>query len=131
MSIQHSPQTTPRPLQTGAPDERLPVVRPAVDLFESDENLLIVAEVPGARADDLSVKLDRQVLLIEAIGSFATGDGAMTACEVAPVRYRRAFDLRADIDADGITASLKDGLLSVTLPRAAAARPRRIDVIEA
>lgn len=131
MSIQHRPAAAPRPLHTGADAAPLPVVRPAVDLFESDESLLIVAEVPGARADDLSVKLDRQVLLIEATGAFATGDGAMTACEVAPVRYRCAFDLRAEIDADGITASLKDGLLSVTLPRAAAARPRRIEVIEA
>ncbi len=112
-------------------DEALPVVRPRVDIYENDDELMLVAEVPGARADDLSVKLERRMLLIEATGSFSSGDGDLVACEFAPVRYRRAYTLQTAVDADGITASLKDGLLTLRLPRAAADRPRKIDVIEA
>ena len=117
------------PLNPGA--ERLPVVRPPVDIFENDQALLLIAELPGATADTLSVQLDRNVLLIEATGSFESGEGELVACEFAQVRYRRAFTLKTDVDGDGIAAVLKDGLLKVTLPRAASSQPRRIAVTEA
>lgn len=131
MSTLPAPTPSSSVSTSARPSEALPVVRPRVDIFENDDELMLVAEVPGARADDLSVKLDRRMLLIEATGSFESGDGELVACEFAPVRYRRAYTLKTDIDADAITASLKDGLLTLRLPRAAAAKPRKIDVIEA
>jgi HSP20 family protein len=129
MSVQTNPTTSSTPSRsanTTAP----PIVRPLVDVFENGCEILILADVPGARADDLSIHLDRGMLVVEATGSFRLGDGSLVACEFAPVRYRRALRLQAEIDVDGITASLKDGLLSVRLPRAEAAKPRKIDVIE-
>lgn len=116
------------PKTTATRTEAMHTVRPRVDVYENDDEILLVAEVPGARADDLSVQLDRNVLLLEATGTFAGSDGEIVSAEFSPVRYRRAFTIRADVDADAIRASLRDGLLELRLPRAEAAKPRRIPI---
>ena len=105
------------------PPADLPPVAPRVHLHESATELLLLADVPGATAESLQLRLERELLTIEATPDLSA------LPELAPFRYRRAFALRRAVDADGIKASLKDGVLRVTVPRRDTAR--RIEVVEA
>lgn len=111
----------------------LPVVSPPVDIYEitgeDRQGLALVADVPGARADGLTVRLDpgrngHDVLFIEALASAGEGDQARS------FRYRRAFVLNERVDQDNIRAELRHGELRIELPRAAEMRSRRIEVVE-
>lgn len=105
------------------PTPELPTVSPRVDIHESATELLFIADLPGATAESLQLRLERELLTIEATPDLSA------LPELAPFRYRRAFALRRAVDADGIKASLKDGVLRVTVPRRDTAR--RIEVVEA
>lgn len=96
-------------------------VRPHVDVLESTEAFRLVVDLPGVEAEALAVDLDKDVLRI---GGRAT-DPVVTD---RPVLYERSFTVPAELDADGMTASLTNGVLTVDLPKAASARPRRIPV---
>ena len=88
---------------------------PRVDVYESQEDVLILADLPGVRKEDLAVRFERNALVIEA----ARSDGA---------RYRRAFDVPSAFDATKVDAELKQGVLTLKVPRTEAAKPRRIEV---
>ena len=90
-------------------------VRPRVDEFESEDAFSLSAELPGVTADGLTVKLDRQHLLIEGIRQRDEG---------AAVRYRRTFRVGEHIDVDKLEGNLKLGVLTLTLPKASAARAK-------
>jgi HSP20 family molecular chaperone IbpA len=92
-------------------------VRPRVDVFESDAEYLLVADVPGAAKDTVDVRFEEGELAIEAPRAGLTG-----------VSYRRAFALPEGVDADRIDASLANGVLSVRVPKAASRRARRIEI---
>ena len=90
-------------------------VTPRVDVYESQEDVLILADLPGVRKEDLAVRFERSALVIEA----ARANGG---------RYRRAFDVPAAFDATKVDAELKQGVLTLKVPRTEAAKPRRIEV---
>jgi len=92
---------------------------PDVDIFESDTELLIVADVPGAAADRVSVDLLDSVLSIAA---------ELPKTNEYETRYRRQFKLAVPVDPDKIRAELKSGELLIHLVKAASHRPKRIDV---
>lgn len=91
-----------------------PAVAPAVDVFENKDEVLLVADLPGVDADTLRVHVEEERLVIEA----RRGDWD----------YRRAFVMPDGIDRDKIVAQLAHGVLRLQLPKAAAVKPRRIDV---
>ena len=95
-------------------------VAPAVDIFENNDELLLVADVPGAVSEQVNVVFDRNELLLE-----ARAEGARNQ---RPVLFRRSFEVRADVDASRISAELKHGVLSVRLPKSARSKPRQISV---
>jgi len=103
---------------------------PTVDIFENDDAITVLADMPGVRADGLSIDLREDVLTIDG----RVEDGLEGKGERVLVReyetggYRREFRLTNLIDRDRIDASLRDGVLRLTLPKADAARPRRIEV---
>lgn len=103
--------------------ERGPVLTPAVDVFENDDHVLLLADLPGVGPDGLSVEFDKDRLKIEAKRPWKTPDG-----EAVTVTYRRAFDVSPQIDAERVAASLENGVLRVELPKHAAVRRRRIPV---
>jgi HSP20 family molecular chaperone IbpA len=94
-------------------------VLPRVDVYENPEELLLVADVPGATASSVNVRLEEAVLTLGA--EYTRVDGSIT-------RYQRAFQVPDTIDADQITAELKDGVLQVHLRKLERAKPRTIAV---
>lgn len=100
---------------------------PAVDIFENEEKLTLVADLPGVARDRLNLGIDQGILTIEALAP-ASGGGAGSYREFGTTGYHRRFQLPETLDFDQVGADLKDGVLTVTLPKTAAARPRRIEV---
>ncbi len=102
-------------------------VSPAVDVFENDQEILLVADVPGADKSGIQVLFDRDRLTIEATRT-GSATGTLLAGEYGVADYARTFLVPQAIDADGIKAEFDRGVLKVHLPKPAAARPRQIAV---
>ncbi len=92
---------------------------PPVDVYESKESFLLLAEMPGVRPEDVKIDLERGTLALEA----KRHDQALD--------YRRRFNLGVPVDADRVLARLENGVLRVELPKAPEARPRSIPVVAA
>jgi len=105
------------------------VLAPAVDIFENAEGITVQAEMPGVSKDRLNVQADRNNLLIEGdvVIDMPAGIEALYA-DVQATKYRRSFVLSGELDAERIEANLKDGLLTVRIPKRAEFRPRKIEV---
>lgn len=105
------------------------VVRPDVDIMEREGAYVIVADVPGADQQHLELSIEDRVLALEARMAEPTGGtGELLHSEFGPVRYQRSFELSDDIDREKISASVKDGVLRLTLPKVAQRVPRKIAV---
>jgi len=95
---------------------------PSADLFEDDRHFYVVTELPGVAKSDLRVELAEGVLNISATVSRETADGRKN------LPLKRAVALPDQVGDGEIRAKLADGILTVTLPKAAAARPRSIEI---
>lgn len=105
------------------------VLHPAVEVFEDAEGITVIADVPGVSPDRLNVRVDKDTLLIEGSADLEMPQGMQSLhAEVRSRSYRRSFALSSELDADGIEARLKDGVLRLHIPKRAEVRPRRIDV---
>lgn len=104
------------------------VVSPAVDIFENDDEVLVVADIPGATTDGLNINFDKDQLFIEATTTPWTESTKPLFREFGVVDYRRGFELAPGIDVEKIKAELKNGVLSIHLPKSAAIKPRRIQI---
>jgi HSP20 family molecular chaperone IbpA len=100
---------------------------PAVDIFESEAALTLVADLPGVPKDRLSLGIDKGVLTIEALAPTLADEGALFR-EFGTTGYYRRFQLPDTLEFDKVAADLKDGVLTVRMPKAAKARPRKIEV---
>jgi len=116
------------PAQGKSRDEEL-VMRPPVDIFEDAHGIMVVAEMPGVSKEGLNVQADRNSLLIEgnAVIDMAAGMEAVYA-DVQSTRYMRSFVLSSELETDAIDANLKDGVLTIRIPKRAEYRPRKIEV---
>ena len=103
---------------------------PTVDIFETDDAITVLADMPGVRADGLSIDLREDVLTIDGrvADDFESKSEQILVREYETGGYRREFRVTNLIDRDRIDASLRDGVLRLRLPKAEAARPRRIEV---
>lgn len=104
------------------------VVAPAVDIFENKDEVLVVADVPGATSEGLDIHFDKDQLFINAAFEPFAEEVTPLFREFAAVDYRRIFELAPGIDVEKITADLKNGVLSIHLPKSAAIKPRRIQI---
>jgi HSP20 family protein len=115
-------------LETKAAPAR-PVFVPATDIWDSDGRLILVAEIPGVDADGIDIKVERAVLTVTARNRMTTPDGySLIHAEYRDGDYERAFTLPAEIDVEHIEATVKDGLLTLVLPKITPAPARRITV---
>lgn len=107
-----------------------PLLTPTVDIYENEKELVIKADLPGVTQQDLSVKLDNDLLTIEGTSKGQKDEASENwlLSEFGDGRYFRQFTLGQHIDRAGIVAKLKDGELELTLPKAAAAQPQRISI---
>jgi HSP20 family protein len=102
---------------------------PPVDIVEDETGITITADLPGASKDRLEIKMEGEHLLIEAEAAVAVPEGLqLLHTEIGEPRYRRAFRLSRELDGSKIEASLKDGVLTLRIPRIEQAQPRRIEV---
>ena len=104
-------------------------MRPPVDIFEDAHGIMVVAEMPGVSKEGLNVQADRNSLLIEgnAVIDMAAGMEPVYA-DVQSTRYMRSFVLSSELEIDAIDANLKDGVLTIHIPKRAEYRPRKIEV---
>lgn len=107
-------------------------LRPAVDVVEDAAAITLYADLPGVGHDQLHLRVEGETLAIEGELSLSVPDGMKAAhAEVDHARYRRSFTLSKELDAANISAELKHGVLTVRIPKAAHAQPRRIPVTAA
>ena len=114
-------------------EERFPFERagswPRVSLWDEGSNLVLRADVPGLTDKDVQLQLAEDVLTITGQRRSDAPEGySVHRQERLPARFSRSFQLPVKVDGAGITASLKDGVLTVTIPKAAESQPRQIAV---
>ncbi|HUT89728.1 MAG TPA: Hsp20/alpha crystallin family protein [Thermoguttaceae bacterium] len=122
-------------VQVGRPSEVVDeeTFSPLVDVYETEDGAtMLLAEVPGAKAETLDIRVDKGVLTIAADGALpdVSEEYVRTYSGFTGGKYFRAFALSDEIDRERIEASLEEGLLKLRLPKAAAAATRKIEVKE-
>ena len=102
---------------------------PYADIHETDDALTVVMEVPGVEKKDLNVALENDVLRVDAQIDFAKyEDLEPVYTEYNVGHYTRSFTLSNKIDQERISAQLDDGVLTLTLPKAKEAQPRKVSI---
>lgn len=102
---------------------------PAVDVYEDESGITLLADMPGVSRDRLELHVEGDALSIEGSVAALTPEGLEPVyAEVRVSRYRRSFTLSRELDTARIDASLKDGVLTLRIPKQAHAQPRRIQV---
>lgn len=102
---------------------------PTADIFETDEALTVIMEMPGVEKKDVNIALEEDVLRVEGridSSKYQGMDPVYTEYMVG--HYARGFTLSGKINRDGISAQLDDGVLTLTLPKVKEAMPRRIAI---
>jgi HSP20 family protein len=102
-------------------------VAPPVDIYETREGLVVLADVPGVAPEALDVRVDHNVLTIRGHARHGV-PGEVTYREYDLVNFFRQFELNDKVDQSHITADLKSGVLTVQVPKAQEAKPRQIEV---
>ena len=110
--------------------EKTTVLTPRVDILESETEVTLIADMPGVNEKGVDIDLQRNCLTIKGTRQDEQDEGmALTNSEFHPkYSYERQFTIGDAIDLDNITASMKDGVLKLTLPKIKEPEPRRIEV---
>lgn len=109
--------------------EQQPALVPPVDVFEDENGITLKADLPGVSKENLNVHVEGDQLSIE--GEVALGESVKLEPVYAEVRvshYRRTFALSRDLDTSKIEAAMKNGVLTLRIPKGEQAKPRRIPV---
>ena len=102
---------------------------PVTDIFETPEALRVVLEMPGVGKNSVEVSVENNVLTIIGRIDFSNYKGLQPLyTEYNIGHYSRSFRLSNEIEQEGIKAELKDGVITLVLPKAEKAKPRRIKV---
>jgi len=112
-----------------AAKQDVPALTPPVDVFEDANGITLKADLPGVSRESLSVRVEGDQLILE--GSVSLGESEKLEpvyAEVRVARYRRTFALSRDLDTAKIEARMKNGVLTLHVPKAEQAKPRRIPV---
>lgn len=104
--------------------------QPAVDIFEEQEAIVVAAELPGVRPEDVNVTVDNGMLTIEGERRFDKREekGQWHRVESVYGKFTRSFALPKTVSADAIEANLDAGVLTVRLPKRAEIKPRKVEV---
>lgn len=102
---------------------------PVTDIFETDQALTLKLEMPGVAKDRVEVRVENDILTIEGRIDFGVYDNLRPLyTEYNVGNYARTFQLSSKIEQDGISAALKDGVMTLVLPKVERAKPRKIEV---
>ena len=121
-------QQPPRNVQN-ANARTAPALLPPVDIFEDAGGITLCADLPGVGREDLAIGVDGRNLTIEAPLKLGEANSLTPVyAEVRANHFRRSFELSGDLDTATIDAGLRDGVLTLRIPKLEQAKPRRIDV---
>ena len=98
-----------------------------MDVREEDNEFIVTTAVPGMSAEDLNIQILENVVRIE--GEYATSDGEHLLREMPEGKFIRTLRLPREIDADNVEAKITNGILSLSLPKVEAARPKQIKIV--
>lgn len=102
-------------------------ITPPVDIYETQEGLVVKADLPGVAKDSMDVRVENNLLTIRAKAAHvAPGDSIYR--EYGLANFFRQFELNERVDQSKISAELNHGVLTLNLPKAEEAKPRKIDV---
>jgi HSP20 family molecular chaperone IbpA len=105
------------------------VLRPPTDIFEDAEGITLQMDVPGAARERLKLQVNRNQLDVEADARIdMPQDMEAVYADVRATHYQRTFALSSELDAERIEAALKDGVLTLRIPKRAELCPRKIEV---
>jgi HSP20 family protein len=102
---------------------------PALDLYQTNDNVVVLVELPGLRKEDIEISLHDGALTIAGERKIeSASDQEIERSERYIGKFRRSIALPTRIDAGKVTASYRDGILTITLPKAEEAKPKQIQV---
>lgn len=119
-----------RGLEREASDQRAaaPLI-PPVDIIEDGEGITVRADLPGVSRENLSIGVDGDTLTVEATVSLGEAANVQPVyAEVRTAQYKRSFVLSRDLDTEKINASIRNGVLTLQVPKREQAKPRRIEI---
>ncbi|HMZ07174.1 MAG TPA: Hsp20/alpha crystallin family protein [Anaerolineales bacterium] len=97
-----------------------------VNVREEDETYVLTALVPGLKAEDLNIQVLENVVSIE--GEYKADDASFLLNELPQGAFHRTLRMPVDVDPENVQARIADGVLTLTLPKAESARPKKIQV---
>jgi HSP20 family molecular chaperone IbpA len=104
-------------------------LRPAVDIYEDSSGITLKADLPGVSRDRLDVQIEGNNLAVEGQAAIDMPEGMEALhADVGTTRFRRSFTLSSELETDNISAEMKDGVLTLRLPKRAELQPRKIQV---
>lgn len=98
-----------------------------VDIRDEDDSFVLTTAVPGLKAEDLNIQVLENVVRIE--GEYATSDGEHLLRELPEGKFMRTLRLPSEVDADKAEAKIKNGILTLSLPKVESARPKQIKIL--
>jgi len=104
-----------------------PWLRPPVDIIEDETGIVVIADIPGVPLERMALRTEADQLVIE--GELAHRPGEAAASELPPGRYRRSFALSRELDPQGISAAMDQGVLRIHISRAGGSHVRRIPIL--
>jgi HSP20 family protein len=117
---------TQAPERREAPERAVRTMAPRVDIYETEKSYVLLADMPGVTPDGLDVVAERDELVVR--GRVERPTTTPDYQEFELVDYYRAFSLTEDLDADTTTATLRDGVLRVEIPKSPRMQPKKIPV---
>ncbi len=104
-------------------------IRPMVDVFEDKSGITIQADMPGVARDRLDIQIDNDSLSIEGRAELSMPEGMEALyADVRSTLYQRSFSLSSELDGAQTEANLKDGVLTLHIPKREQYKPRKIEV---
>jgi len=131
MPTEHELQVQQKREVDKKPESTMPARRylPVTDIFEMADALKVILEMPGVDKDGIEVRVENDVLTIDGQVDFSKYQGLQPVyTEYNVGNYARSFQLSGKIDQERITADLRDGVITLVLPKAEKAKPRKIKV---
>lgn len=101
---------------------------PHVDIYETEEELVLLADLPGVAADDVNLRYEQGELILQGKTARRARPGRVVLGEYEEGDFHRVFTIHESIDASRIEAECKNGVLTVHLPKAETAKPRQVKI---
>ena len=111
-----------------APVAERPFVAPEVNIYEAEDRYVLQAEMPGVTKEGLEITLEGNTLTFVGRRHDDTVVGDVLYRESRGANYRRVFELDPAVDTEKISAEMRQGVLTLTLPKAERVKPRRIEI---